>query len=104
MSLYTAEACNELAGPISALLVPVNTASFEKMLQRWRAIGNTVSDLTRLRFEPQASRSRDERYTARPTGRSYVQRCLSIQFISISVEAVVVEVIFENFTRYFIHV
>ena len=29
-----------------------NTASFEKMWLRWRAVGNTVSDLTGLRFEP----------------------------------------------------
>ena len=69
-SLYYAEACNELAGPISASLRPGNTAPFEEMSQRWRAVGNTVSDLTGLRFEPQTSRSRDERVTARPTGRS----------------------------------
>ena len=68
-SLYYAEACNEFAGPISASLRPGNTASFEEMLQRWRAVGNTVSDLTGQRFEPQASRSRDEGVTARPTGR-----------------------------------
>ena len=68
-SLYYAEACNELAGPISASLRPGNTAPFEEMSQRWRAVGNTVSDLTGLRFEPQTSRSRDERVTARPTGR-----------------------------------
>ena len=40
-SLYYAEACNELAGPI-ALLRPGNTAPFKEMLQRWQAIGNTV--------------------------------------------------------------
>ena len=39
------------------------------MSQRRRAVGNTVSDLTGPRFEPQTSRSRDERVTARPTGR-----------------------------------
>ena len=44
-----------------------NTASFEKMSQRWRAIGNTVSDLIDPRFELLTSRSRDERVTARPT-------------------------------------
>ena len=33
------------------------------MLQRWRAVDNTVSDLTGPRFEPQTSRSRDERVT-----------------------------------------
>ena len=69
-SLYYAEAWNELAGPISASLRPGNAAPFEEMSQRWRAVGNTVSDLTGLRFEPQTSRSRDERVTARPTGRS----------------------------------
>ena len=51
--LYCAEACIKLAVPISASLCPGNTALFEKMLQRWRAAGNTVSDLTSLRFEPQ---------------------------------------------------
>ena len=39
------------------------------MLQRWRTVGNTVSDLTSQRFEPQTFRSKDERVTARPTGR-----------------------------------
>ena len=37
------------------------------MLHRWRAVGNTVSDLTGPRFETQTSRSRDECVTARPT-------------------------------------
>ena len=44
-----------------------NTASFEEWLQRWRAVGNTVSDLAGPRFEPQTSRSRSERATARLT-------------------------------------
>ena len=69
-SLYYAKPCNEFAGSISALLRPGNTATFEGMLQRWRAVGNTVFDLTGLRFEPQTSRSRDERVTVQPTGRS----------------------------------
>ena len=47
-----------------------NTAPFEETSQRWRAIGNTVSDLTGPRFELQTSPSRDERVTSRPTGRS----------------------------------
>ena len=68
-SLQYAGACNELAGPISASLRPGNTAPFEEMSQRWRAVSNTVSDLTGPRFEPQTSRSRDERVTARPIGR-----------------------------------
>ena len=73
LSLYSldyAEACNELAGPISASLRPGNTAPFEETSQQWRAVGNTVSNLTGPRFEPQTSRSRDECVTARPTGRS----------------------------------
>ena len=72
LSLYSldyAEACNELARPISASLRPGNTAPFEEMSLWWRFIGNTVSDLTGPRFEPQTSRFRDERVTARPTGR-----------------------------------
>ena len=41
-------------------------ASVEEMLQRWRADGNTVSELISPRFEPQTFRSRDERVTVRP--------------------------------------
>ena len=72
ISLYLPDytkACNKWAGPISASLRPCNTTPFEEMSQRWRAFGNTVSDLTGLRFEPQTSCFRDERVTARPTGR-----------------------------------
>ena len=58
-----------MAGPVSASLRPGNTAPFEEMPQRWRAVGNTVSDLTGPRFEPHTSRSRDKRVTAQPTGR-----------------------------------
>ena len=63
-SLYYAEACNEFAGPIFASLRLGNTAPFEEMLQRWRAVGNTVSDLTSPRFEPQTYCSTDKRVTA----------------------------------------
>ena len=42
-----------------------NTAPFEVMLQWWRVVGNTVLDFTGPRFEPQTSRSRDERVSAR---------------------------------------
>ena len=66
-SLDYAKACNELARPIFASLLPSNTAPFKEMLQRWRAVGNTVSNFTGPKFEPQTSRSRDERVTARPT-------------------------------------
>ena len=48
-------------------LRPGNTTPFKEMSQRWRAVGNTVADLTSPRFEPQTSRSRDERVTAQPT-------------------------------------
>ena len=60
-SLYYAEACNEFAGPISTLVRLSNTAPFEEMWQRWRAIGSTMSDLTGSRFEPLTFCSRDER-------------------------------------------
>ena len=41
-----------------------NTAPFEEMWQQWQAIGNTVSNLTGPRFEPQTSRFRDEHVIA----------------------------------------
>ena len=51
--LYYAKAFNESAWPNSASLY-LRATSFE-MLQRWRAVGNTVSDLTPKLFEPQTS-------------------------------------------------
>ena len=66
-SLHYAEACNELAGTISASLRSGNTTAFEEMSQRWRAVGNTELDLIGSRFEPQTPRSRDKCVTARPT-------------------------------------
>ena len=65
--LYYAEACNEFAGPIFTSLRPDNTAPFKEMSQRCRTVGDTMSDLTSQRFEPQTFRTRDERVTARPT-------------------------------------
>ena len=56
-----------LAVPISALSRPDNTALFE-MSQRWRAVGDTVCNLTAPKLEPEISRSSDGRVTARPTG------------------------------------
>ena len=44
-SLLYYEACNEFVGPFFASLRLVNAAPFEEMLQRWRAVRNTVSDL-----------------------------------------------------------
>ena len=68
--IYYAEACNELVGLIFASLHPGNTAFFEEMLQRWRAIGYLVSGLTGPRFEPSNSRSRGELVIVRATGQS----------------------------------
>ena len=65
-SQYYAEACNEFAGPISVSLRPGNTALFEEMLQRWRAVGNTAPNLTGPRFESETFRSIDKRVTDRP--------------------------------------
>ena len=53
----------EFTGPISSSLHPGNTASFEEMSQRWRAVGNFVFDLACPRFKPQPSRSRKEHVT-----------------------------------------
>ena len=54
------------------LLREGNTALFE-MSQQWRAVGNTVSDLTVQRFEPRTSCSSDKHVTAQPTGYSVLQ-------------------------------
>ena len=58
-SLYYAETFNEFAGPISESFVD-NTAFLKEMPQGWWAVGNVVSNLTGLIFEPQTSRPRDE--------------------------------------------
>ena len=59
-------------GPISVSLRPEgNTASFKEMLQQWLAIGKVVSNLTGSRFEPQTSRSRNERFIAQLTGQLF---------------------------------
>ena len=59
-------ACNELAGPTSESVCPWTAQLF---LKKWRAVCETVSDLTGPRFEPLTSRSRDNYVIARPTGR-----------------------------------
>ena len=59
---------NPGAGPVSASMRSGNTTLYEEMSQRWQAVGNTVSDLTRPRFKLLTSRSKDKRITARPTG------------------------------------
>ena len=76
---HHAEARNKFAGPIFASLRPGSTSLFEEFLQRRRAIGNTVSDLTGPRYEPQNSRFRDEHVTARPTGRHSLASKLPVE-------------------------
>ena len=66
--LYYAEECKELVRSTLKSLRPGNTAPFEEILHRWQAVGNTVYDLTGLRFEPQTSSCRDKCVTARTTG------------------------------------
>ena len=44
------------------------TAPVEEMSQRWRDVGNTVSDLTSPRFESRTTRFLGERIITRPTG------------------------------------
>ena len=56
------------------------------MLQRWQAVGNSVSDLTGLSFEPQTYRSRDERVTARPTGRYPFKLCFRYKTAKFNLE------------------
>ena len=65
------------------VIAPVgNTAPFEEMSQPWRAVGNTVSDLTCPRFEPQTSHSRDKHVIARPTNQTKFKLTkITIEFI-----------------------
>ena len=64
--------CKDFAAPISASLRPGYTAPFEEMPQRWRAVGNTVPDLTArdLNLRPPAPETNDQLASpSRPTGR-----------------------------------
>ena len=80
--LYCTEECNELQRPKASLHLG-DTASFEEMSQRWRAVGNTVSYLTDPSLEPQSYRSRDERVTARSAARPRrFQSCINYSFIA----------------------
>ena len=54
-----------LRGPSPRHCAQATQVPFEEILQRWRAVVNTVSNLTGPRFEPQTSHSRDGRVTAR---------------------------------------
>ena len=58
-----AEAHNKFAGPTYASLRPNNTDSFKEMSLRWRAISNTMSDLSGPRLKSQTSFSKDKRVT-----------------------------------------
>ena len=80
--LRFAKACNEFAGPIFTSLHP-GTAPFEEMSERWRAVGNTVSDLTGPRFEPQTFHSKDESVTQRPTARYFYYKIVVILVIKL---------------------
>ena len=63
--LYYAEAyITNLGDPSPCQCAWGNTTPFEEMLKRWRAVGNTVSNLISPRFEQQTSHSRDKRNTA----------------------------------------
>ena len=70
-------------GPNSASLRLGNTSPFKEVLQQLQAVGNTVSDLTGPRFEPQTFRSREERDTDRPPGRCPTRIELGIIFYKI---------------------
>ena len=60
LAIYYAQTYNEFAGPISESL---------RLLQRWWAVGSTVSDFTGIRFEPQTPRPTDKSVSSRLTGR-----------------------------------
>ena len=48
---------------------PGNAAPLKEMLERWRAVGNVVSDFISRIFEPQIYRFGDKLVTVRLTGR-----------------------------------
>ena len=51
--LYYSEACIKFAGPSPRSIAPAgNTAPFEEVLLRWRAVSNAVSNLAGPRIEP----------------------------------------------------
>ena len=52
---------------LAARLPAGDTFPFQEILQRWRAVGNPVSDLTDMSFEPQTYHSVDKLVAARPT-------------------------------------
>ena len=60
----------EFTEPIATTLRLGNAAPLEEKLQRWRAIGNFVSNLTDPGIESQTFRSRVEHVTARLSDQS----------------------------------
>ena len=50
--LYFALAGNEFVGPITMILCLGNTAPVEENSQWWRAVGNTVFNMTGPEFKP----------------------------------------------------
>ena len=62
-SLYAPKRVTSLWSPFPRHYSRAIKAPLEETLQPWRAVGSTVSDLISRRFEPQTSRSRDERVT-----------------------------------------
>ena len=60
-SLCNAEACNELADPSPRHCARTTQLLSKNYRRGWRAVGNSVFDLTNPRFELQTSRSIDKR-------------------------------------------
>ena len=77
-SLYYSWACNEFESHLRVIAPAGNKASLEEMLLRWRAVGNTVSNLTGPRSEPQISRSKDDCVVTRPGQPVHLSTNLSI--------------------------
>ena len=64
----TPERVTSLRGPTPRYCAQATQLLLKKYYSGGIAVDNTVSDLTGPKFEPQTSRSRDERVGARPTG------------------------------------
>ena len=61
--------CSQIIGGIYPPMFQHHWVGPISALQQWRAVDDTVSDFTYLKFKPQTSRSRAERFIARTTGR-----------------------------------
>ena len=94
--LYQAEACNDLVGPISALLRPGNTTPLEEnvapMASRWPMASKKkcrTDGKPRVRFFQTEIgildlHSSDERVTTRLTGRQIIVDCYTVYFMKSS--------------------